>query len=105
MSRFLIGMSCCLLLSLAAGCVTVGRPVPWEVASQIVIGQTSRVEIENRLGPPYRTGLDSGKPSVTYMHYHLGLFSEPITTDLTIVYTPEGLVQSYTFNSNQSQEE
>ena len=105
MTRFMLGVCWCLLLGFVAGCVTVGRPVPWEAASHIVIGQTTRADIEERLGPPYRTGLDSGLPSVTYLLYRLGLFSEPVTTDLTIVYTPDGHVKSYTFNSNQSPEE
>lgn len=105
MARLLIGMCLVFQLVLAAGCVTIGQPVPWEAATQIVVGQTTRVEIENRLGPPYRTGLDSGRPSVTYLHYRLGLFTKPVTTDLTIVYTPDGRVESYTFNSNQSQDE
>ncbi|MEW6515870.1 MAG: hypothetical protein AB1439_03045 [candidate division FCPU426 bacterium] len=105
MSRKWHGIAWVMLVSLLSGCVTIGRPVPWEAASQIVVGKTTRAEIEQRLGPPYRTGLDSGNPSVTYLHYRLGLFSQPITTDLTVVYMPDGLVKSYTFNTNQSQNE
>ncbi len=91
-----------IIASLVAGCVTLGRPIPAQVAPSIVIGQTTRAEIEAQLGPPYRVGLDSGNPSVTYLYYRIGLFIQPVTTDLTVVFNAEGKVQSYDYNTNQT---
>ncbi len=88
--------------SMLNGCVTLGHPIPAQVAPSIVIGQTTRAEIETQLGPPYRVGLDSGNPSVTYLYYRLGLFIHPVTTDLTIVFNAKGIVQSYDYNTNQT---
>jgi hypothetical protein len=85
-------------------CVTVGHIFPHDFASGIVIGKTTRAEVEIKLGEPFRTGLDSGNQTASYLHYHFGLFSKPVTSDLTIVYTADNKVKSYTFNSNQTPE-
>jgi hypothetical protein len=84
-----------------SGCVTVGKPFSSTVVSEIIIGETTRTIIEQSLGSPFRTGIDSGDPTATYMHYKFGLFGSPTTTDLTIVYTKAGIVKSYTYNTNQ----
>ncbi|NTV51779.1 MAG: hypothetical protein HGA76_02015, partial [Candidatus Firestonebacteria bacterium] len=55
---------------------------------------------EKQLGQPYRTGLDSGDPTATYMYYRLGLFTDAVTKDLTIRFDGRGLVKSYTYNTN-----
>jgi hypothetical protein len=85
---------------LMAGCATVGNDFPDDFASHLTIGKTTRAQVEQTLGKPFRTGLDSGSPSATYMYYHLGLFVDPVTKDLTVTYAPDGTVKSYTFNSN-----
>jgi hypothetical protein len=82
------------------GCATLGHDFPADTAMSIKLDQTTRADIEKQLGPPFRTGLDSGDPTATYLYYHLGLFSDPVTKDLTITYTPQGKVKSYTYNSN-----
>jgi len=92
-----------LVLSLA-GCATVGRDFPEAFASKIVLNQMTRAEVEKQLGAPFRTGLDSGNPTATYLYYYVGLFIDPITKDLTVTYTPQGTVKAYTFNSNEHSE-
>jgi len=94
----------CLALGMMflAGCVTVGNRFPGDAASKIAIGKTTRQDIENQLGAPFRTGLDSGDPTATYLYYKFGLFNRPITEDLTIRYGTDGRVKSYTYNSNQN---
>jgi hypothetical protein len=85
---------------LLGACATVGTDFPDQYASKIVIGKTTRADIEKHLGRPFRTGLDSGDPTASYVYYHLGLFSEPVTKDLTVRYSNGGVVKSYTFNAN-----
>lgn len=87
-----------------AGCVTVGRPFPADFVSKITIGQTTRPQVEQRLGAPFRTGNDSGNPTATYLHYRLGVFSQPLTKDLTITYGADGKVKGFTFSANQPDE-
>lgn len=89
---------------LAGGCATLGENFPDDVAASIVIGQTTRTDIEKKIGAPFRTGVDSGNPTATYLYYRLGLFVSPITKDLTVTYSPQGIVKAYVFNSNLDQE-
>lgn len=100
MKCFSFCMLACGLTAVLSGCATVGRNFPEEYASGIVINQTNRADIEKALGAPFRTGLDSGAPTATYLYYHFSLFAEPVTKDLTVTYTPDNKVKSYTFNSN-----
>ncbi|MBN1596238.1 hypothetical protein JW933_09960 [candidate division FCPU426 bacterium] len=95
----------CVGVLLAAGCVTVGRTFKEDYVSKIVIGQTTRAEIEQQLGVPFRTGVDSGDLTATYMYYHLGLFSRPVTTDLKITYSSQNKVKAYVFDSNAGGQE
>jgi hypothetical protein len=93
---FILGLSALAL----AGCATLGRDFPDDFALKIILNQTTRADIEKTLGAPFRTGLDSGNPTSTYLYYHLGLFSQPVTKDLSITYTAQNTVKSYTFNAN-----
>jgi hypothetical protein len=86
--------------SVLAGCATIGRDFPDDFALKINLNQTTRADIEKTLGAPFRTGLDSGNPTSTYLYYRLGLFSQPVTKDLTITYTAQNTVKAYTFNAN-----
>lgn len=85
---------------LAAGCATVGRDFPGDFAAGIELNRTTRAQVEQALGPPFRRGLDSGLPTATYLYYRVGLFGRPVTKDLTVTYAPDGTVTAYTFNSN-----
>jgi outer membrane protein assembly factor BamE (lipoprotein component of BamABCDE complex) len=87
------------LLGLGA-CATVGNEFPSDFASKLVVGKTTRAEVEKQLGQPYRTGLDSGDPTSSYMYYRLGLFVDTVTKDLTVRFDGHGLVKSYTYNAN-----
>lgn len=87
------------ILGLGA-CATVGNEFPQDYASKLVIGKTTRAEVTQQLGQPYRTGLDSGDPTGSYIYYHMGFFVNPVTQDLTIRYDGQGVVKSYTYNAN-----
>jgi outer membrane protein assembly factor BamE (lipoprotein component of BamABCDE complex) len=87
------------LLGLCA-CATVGNEFPSDYAAKLVVGKTTRADVEKQLGAPNRSGLDSGDPTATYMYYRLGLFVDTITKDLTIRFDGHGVVKSYTYNAN-----
>lgn len=103
--RFTLIVGALLAAGALAGCATVGKNFPEDAAARIVLNQTTRAQIEKELGAPFRTGLDSGNPTVTYLYYRFGLFADPITKDLTITYTPQNTVKAYTFNSNAAEVE
>jgi len=101
----IIGCFCLLGMMLGIyGCATLGNNFPNDFAARMEIGKTTRMEIEKALGPPFRTGLDSGEPTATYLYYRLGLFINPTTKDLTVTYSPGGIVKKYVFNSNVGSE-
>ena len=84
----------------SSACATVGNEFPPDSASKLVIGKTTRAEVEKELGQPYRTGLDSGDKTSSYLYYRVGLFINAVTKDLTIRFDDHGVVKSYTYNAN-----
>lgn len=91
----------CLLgtLLLCAGCASVGRPFPVAAVSQIRVGETTREEVRDLFGEPWRTGIEDGKRTWTYAHYRYSLFGGVRTRDLYLRFNDEGVVVSYAFNS------
>ena len=102
-SLWLVGLL--VLVGMVAGCATIGNNFPNDYASKLIIGKTTRADVEKQLGAPYRTGLDSGDPTATYMYYRMGLFTNTITKDLTVRFSDKGVVKSYTFNANTPADE
>ena len=102
MKRVVVYLLFVFAVAALAGCATMGNDFPGGYASTIVVSQTTRAEVENILGTPFRTGLDSGHPTSTYVYYRIGLFNRPVTKDLTVTYAPDNTVKSYSFNSNES---
>jgi len=87
-----------MVVGLFAGCATVGQPYAEHKVADIVIGETSKADIQSMFGNPWRTGLESGKQTWTYGNYRYSAFSDAQTSDLVIRYNKEGKVASYTYN-------
>ena len=99
-----IAAACVLFMLLAltmtiGGCITLGREFPVDAISKIQKGKTTRTEIDQLFGSPWRTGVDDGMRTWTYAHYRYSLFGESKTRDLVIRFDDKGIVASYTFNS------
>ena len=105
MKRVVVYLLFMFAVTTLAGCATMGNDFPGGYASTIVVSQTTRAEVENILGTPFRTGLDSGHPTSTYLFYRVGLFNQPVTKDLTVTYAPDNTVKSYSYNSNESNQQ
>jgi hypothetical protein len=99
MRKIIIGI-CLISLTGIAACATIGKDFPASGIAQIMINQSKRSDMERLFGQPLRTGSDSGNPTATYMYYQFGLFSDPTIKDLTITYTPAGLVKAYSFTES-----
>lgn len=87
-----------LVTGLVAGCATVGQPFAEHKVANIVIGETSRSEIQTMFGKPWRTGLESGQQTWTYGHYHYSAFGADRTSDLILRFNKESKVAGYSFN-------
>lgn len=94
-----------LLLSLLAGCATVGRQFPVAPIAQIQIGQTSKDDLRNTFGEPWRTGVEDGQQTWTYGHYRYSAFGPEQTRDLVIRFNAQDRVASYTFNSTYPEDQ
>lgn len=92
------------LAVLAAGCASVGRNFDSTGLSWIKTGETGKAEILDKLGQPFRVGLDAGDPAWTYGYYRYRIFGESLTKDLMIRFDGQGRVKSYTLNTSFPEE-
>lgn len=85
--------------TLLFGCASAGKDFNVHMVPQIKLHQTTRTQIEQMFGAPWRTGLEDGKQTWSYGTYKYNL-SDTLSRDLVIRFDPNGTVASYTFNSN-----
>jgi outer membrane protein assembly factor BamE (lipoprotein component of BamABCDE complex) len=100
-------VSVILALALSAvlpGCATVGWEFPVAQVDQIVIGTTTRDEIERVFGSPWRVGVEDGHETWTYGHYRYKLFSQVKSRDLVVRFDAKNVVRSYTFNTTERED-
>ncbi|MGR8930996.1 MAG: outer membrane protein assembly factor BamE domain-containing protein [Gammaproteobacteria bacterium] len=94
---FLIG----LISTQLTGCFTVGQEFAGSRVPEIKIGQSTKQDIENTFGTPWRRGAEDGKSTWTYGIYKYYLFGPADTQDLLIRFDNQGIVRSYTFGSTR----
>jgi len=99
-SRFAIGLEMAILAFLLAGCITMGRSFDTKLVPTLVVGKTTQSEIRNQFGEPYRTGLENGDLTWTYLHYHFSVLGDQRTTDLYVRFNADHTVKSYALNTN-----
>jgi hypothetical protein len=88
-------------LVLMVGCATVGKDFATHNVDQIEIGETTRSDIQEMFGEPWRTGVEDGKRTWTYGKYRWSAFGEAETTDLVVRFNDDGTVSSYVYNTTQ----
>jgi len=81
-----------------SGCASVGKPYPEHKVDEIQVGETTRAQIEEMFGAPWRVGLESGMTTWTYGHYRYRVFGDDQTTDLVVRFDENNKVHSYTHN-------
>jgi hypothetical protein len=97
----MIKLFCSILLAaVLTGCVTIGRPFRISSLPPVQLDQTTQQDIEKTLGAPYRTGIDDGDKTATWLHYKFYLGGEKWSRDLYVRFHDNGTVKSYSFNSN-----
>jgi hypothetical protein len=77
----------------------VGYDFPADQVRNIQIGKTSKEEIRNTFGEPWRVGLENGHETWTYGKYNYKGFRETDAMDLVVRFTEEDIVESYTFSA------
>jgi hypothetical protein len=82
-------------LSLTGCMPSVGRPFPVEQVRQIEIGKTTKSDVRQMFGDPWRTGIEDGYRTYTY-----GEYSVNNSRDLVIRFDNQEIVKSYSFSSS-----
>ena len=82
------------------GCLTVGQAFPVAPVSRIEIGTTTKREVRETFGAPWRTGLEDGQETWTWGHYRYALLGTTRTRDLVVRFDERDVVVSYSFNSS-----
>ena len=88
-------------LVLGAGCATVGKDFATHNVDDIKVGETTRSDIQEMFGEPWRTGVEDGKRTWTYGKYRWSAFGDAETTDLVVRFNDDGSVSSYVFNTTE----
>ena len=94
--------SCALMVGGALalpGCLTVGDDFTSEV-NWIARDKTTRKEVDQKIGQPFRVGFDTGLLTYTYAFYRYSVFRPTRTKDLTVRFNKDGTVNSYSFASS-----
>ena len=86
------------------GCLSVGKPFNSDNLSWIIKDHTTKDDIYDDLGEPFRLGVDSGKITWTYGYYKYSLFGSTRTKDLVLYFNKDGTVHSYVFNTSFPEE-
>lgn len=89
------------LTLVVAGCATVGQDFATHNVDQIEIGETTRSDIQEMFGEPWRTGIEDGKRTWTYGKYRWSAFGDAETTDLVVRFNEDGSVSSYVYNTTE----
>ena len=83
------------------GCFSVGQEFAGSRVPEIKIGKTTKQQVTDIFGTPWRTGIEDGRTTWTYGIYKYSLFGADDTQDLLIRFDPQGVVRSYTFSSTR----
>ena len=88
------------------GCssMTLGNDFPVDQVSSIEIGVTTRAEIQERFGAPWRTGIEDGMSTWTFRYYSYDFSGKGLGRDLKIKFNQAGIVRSYSFNTTETEE-
>ncbi|MEK7476830.1 MAG: hypothetical protein AAB152_14505 [Candidatus Coatesbacteria bacterium] len=91
--------------TLLGGCATIGRDFDSTSLAWVKPGETAKPEILEKLGNPFRVGVDSGDPTWTYGYYKYRLLGTSAAKDLVIRFGPDGKVKTFTLNTSFPEEQ
>jgi len=89
-----------LVLALPLGCATIGKNFDSSQLSWLKSSETTKSQVLEKLGQPWRVGLDSGDQTWTYGYYEYRAFSDSNSKDLVLHFTPDGVVKTYTLSTS-----
>lgn len=84
---------------LASACITVGREFRPDAVQLVELNVTTRDEVREALGAPWRTGVEDGLETWTYGHYRYSMFGPSRTRDLKVKFNDAGVLVSYQYDT------
>jgi hypothetical protein len=89
------------IVLISNGCGTVGKSFNTSKVESIVNGITTQSDIKKMFGKPFKIGIQNGQPIWVYEDHHYSIIHEGISKDLIIIFSPNGIVQSYQLMSSK----
>ena len=89
------------IILISNGCGVVGKSFNTSKVESIVNGITIRSDIKKMFGEPFKTGIQNGQPIWVYEDHYYSIIREETSKDLIIIFSPDGIVQSYQFMSSK----
>jgi outer membrane protein assembly factor BamE (lipoprotein component of BamABCDE complex) len=93
-----------LILGSSFACATVGKNFDATGLSWLKDGETTKAQVLEKLGPPWRVGSDAGYLTWTYGYYEYRAFSDSNSKDLVLHFLADGKLKSYTLNTSFPEE-
>ena len=90
------------IILISNGCGASGKSFNTSKVESIVNGITTRSDIEKMFGEPFKTGIQNGQPIWVYEDHYYSIIRGETSKDLIIIFSPDGIVQSYQFMSSKS---
>ena len=89
------------IILISNGCGTVGKSFNTSKVESIVNGITTRSDIKKMFGEPFKIGIQNGQPIWVYEDNYYSIIREETSKDLIIIFSLDGIVQSYQFMSSE----
>ena len=89
------------IILISNGCGTVGKSFNTSKVESIVNGITTRSDIKKMFGEPFKIGVQNGQPIWVYEDNYYSIIREGTSKDLIIIFSLDGIVQSYQFMSSK----
>ena len=83
-------------------CVTIGEAFPSQSVPSFALGKATQADIQKTYGSPFRTGVEDGDVTWTYVHYKFRVFGQQCTQDLVVRFNANGTVKSFTYNTTSA---
>ncbi|MBF0360134.1 MAG: outer membrane protein assembly factor BamE [Oligoflexia bacterium] len=97
---FLFSLLLVTLVITLSGCANVGKNFTYNGPTDIELKKTTKNEILNKFGSPFRVGYNNGDIQWTYSYYQYSAFADTNTKDLIVSFNKDGIVDHYEYNSS-----
>lgn len=101
MKKTLISLLALASFLVFSGCARVGKDFDLATVNKVQNGKTTRSEIEQLFGAPFKTGIQNGDPMWTYEYNEYHSLGQDFSKDLIVVFDNRGVVKSHQLMSNR----